>query len=127
MSENVKMIFKRALNHYIKVLEKLRVDKGLEFSNDIFREDIQNNINTIDEMMKGLDSIDAMASIDKNRKLMCCSLENYISDLEKIKNKFTSKLQDTDASLPTIGFTKVNDELELARRIQTTSCIDHGF
>ena len=41
MSENVKMIFKRALFHYIKVLEKLRDDKELEFSNDIFRQDIQ--------------------------------------------------------------------------------------
>ena len=126
MSENVKSIFKRALNHYIKVLEKLRDDEELEFSNDIFRQDIQSNIKTIEDMIKGLDSEDAMTILDRNRKLMCCSLDSYISDLEKMKDVITTKLQKPD-TLPAIEFNKVNQELEIAKRIQTRSCIEHGF
>lgn len=125
MSENVKMIFKRALLHYIKVLEKLRDDKELEFSNDIFRQDIQNNINNIEDMIKGLDSQDAMSVLDKKRKLMCCSLQSYISDLEKVKGLMTTRLQNADTSLPTIEFTNVDEELRLARKIQTGTCVQH--
>lgn len=127
MSENVKTIFKRALYHYIKVLEKLRDDKELDFSNDIFRQDIQTNISKIEEMIKSLDAVDAMDTVDRNRKLMCCSLDSYISDLEKVKNIIATKLQIGDTPLPSIDFERVNQELEIAKRIQTRSCRDLGY
>jgi hypothetical protein len=121
------VIFRRALYHYVKVLEKLRDDKELDFSNDIFRQDIQTNIARIEEMIKSLDGVDAMDTLDRNRKLMCCSLDSYISDLEKLKSNIFAKLHIGDASLPSIDFERVNQELEIAKRIQTRSCIELGY
>jgi hypothetical protein len=127
MSGNVIFIFKRALCHYIQVLEKLKDDQEIQFSNDIFRQDIQSTIKKIDEMINGLDSTDPIVSVERNRELMCSSLHSYISDLEKMKGIITSKLQNSDTSLPAIEFNNVNQELEIAKRIQTKSCIEHGF
>lgn len=129
MSEHVKMIFKRALDHYAKVLEKLEEDKELDFSNGIFSLDIQNNINKIKKIVDGLNSPepDPQENLNHNRKLLCCSLQSYISDLKKMKEIIRSKLQGSESSLPTIEFTNVDEEIRLAERIQTSSCIEYGF
>jgi ABC-type Zn uptake system ZnuABC Zn-binding protein ZnuA len=129
MSEHVKMIFKRALDHYAKVLEKLEEDKELDFSNDIFSLDIQSNINKIKKIADGLNSPepDPQETLNHNRKLLCCSLQSYIEDLKKMKEFIRSKLQSSESSLPTIEFTNVDEEIKLAERIQTTSCFEYGF
>jgi hypothetical protein len=129
MSEHVKMIFKRALDHYAKVLEKLEEDKELDFSNDIFSLDIQNNINKIKKIADGLNSPepDPQETLNHNRKLLCCSLQSYIEDLKKMKELIRSKLQSSESPLPTIEFTNVDEEIKLAERIQTTSCFEYGF
>jgi hypothetical protein len=129
MSEHVKMIFKRALDHYAKVLEKLEEDKELDFSNDIFSLDIQSNINKIKKISEGLNSPepDPQETLNHNRKLLCCSLQSYIDDLKKMKQLIRSKLQSSESSLPTIEFTNVDEEIKLAERIQTTSCFEYGF
>lgn len=129
MSEHVKMIFKRALDHYAKVLEKLEEDKELDFSNDIFSLDIQNNINKIKKIADGLNSPepDPQETLNHNRKLLCCSLQSYIDDLKKMKELIRSKLQSSESPLPTIEFTNVDEEIKLAERIQTTSCFEYGF
>ena len=129
MSEHVKMIFKRALDHYAKVLEKLEEDKELDFSNDIFSLDIQNNINKIKKIADGLNSPepDPQETLNHNRKLLCCSLQSYIDDLKKMKELIRFKLQSSESPLPTIEFTNVDEEIKLAERIQTTSCFEYGF
>jgi hypothetical protein len=129
MSEHVKLIFKRALDHYAKVLEKLEEDKELDFSNDIFSLDIQSNINKIKKISEGLNSPepDPQETLNHNRKLLCCSLQSYIDDLKKMKQLIRSKLQSSESSLPTIEFTNVDEEIKLAERIQTTSCFEYGF
>ena len=77
LAEQVKMIFKRALIHYAKVLEKLQEDKELDFSNDLFLQDIQNNVNKINGIVDGVDSPDDGQSIlDK--------IGNYFVALYKI-------------------------------------------
>jgi len=129
MSEHVKMIFKRALDHYAKVLEKLEEDKELDFSNDIFSLDIQNNINKIKKIADGLNSPepDPQETLNHNRKLLCCSLQSYIDDLKKMKELIRFKLQSSECSLPIVEFTNVDEEIKLAERIQTTSCFEYGF
>jgi hypothetical protein len=129
MSEHVKMIFKRALDHYAKVLEKLEEDKELDFSNDIFSLDIQNNINKIKKIADGLNSPepDPQETLNHNRKLLCCSLQSYIDDMKKMKELIRSKLQSSESPLPTIEFTNVDEEIKLAERIQATSCFEYGF
>ena len=129
MSEHVKMIFKRALDHYAKVLEKLEEDKELDFSNDIFSLDIQNNINKIKKIADGLNSPepDPQETLNHNRKLLCNSLQSYIDDMKKMKELIRSKLQSSESPLPTIEFTNVDEEIKLAERIQTTSCFEYGF
>jgi hypothetical protein len=128
LAEQVKMIFKRALSHYAQVLEKLQEDKELDFSNDIFLQDIQNNVNKINGIIDGVDAPDDGQSIlDKNRELLCCALQNYIDDLGKMKDLIKSKLQNSVPALPSFTFTTVDEEIALARRIQTSSCIEHGF
>lgn len=128
LAEQVKMIFKRALIHYAKVLEKLQEDKELDFSNDIFLQDIQNNVNKINGIVDGVDSPDDGQSIlDKNRKLLCCALQNYSDDLDKMKDLIKSKLQNSEPALSSFTFTNVDEEIALAKRIQTSSCIEHGF
>lgn len=127
LAEQVKMIFKRALSHYAKVLEKLQEDKELDFSNDIFLQDIQNNVNKINGMVDGVDAPDGQSILDKNRELLCCALQSYIDDLEKMKDLIKSKLQNSEPALPSLKFTNVDEEIALAKRIQTSSCIEHGF
>jgi len=129
MSEHVKMIFKRALDHYAKVLERLEEDKELDFSNDIFSLDIQNNINKIKKIADGLNSPepDPQETLNHNRKLLCCSLQRYIDDLKKMKELIRFKLQSSESPLPTIEFTNVDEEIKLAERIQATSCFEYGF
>lgn len=128
LAEQVKMIFKRALSHYAQVLEKLQEDKELDFSNDIFLQDIQNNVNKINGIVDGVDAPDDGQSIlDKNRELLCCALQNYIDDLGKMKDLIKSKLQNSVPALPSFTFTTVDEEIALAKRIQTSSCIEHGF
>jgi len=121
------MIFKRALSHYAKVLEKLQEDKELDFSNDIFLQDIQNNVNKINGMVDGVDAPDGQSILDKNRELLCCALQSYIDDLDKMKDLIKSKLQNSEPALPSFTFTNVDEEIALAKRIQTSSCIEHGF
>jgi hypothetical protein len=129
MSEHVKMIFKRALDHYAKVLEKLEEDKESDFSNDIFSLDIQSNINKIKKIADSLNSPepDPPETLNHNRKLLCCLLQSYIDDLKKMKELIRSKLQSSESSLPTMEFTNVDEEIKLAERIQTTSCFEYGF
>lgn len=127
LAEQVKMIFKRALSHYAKVLEKLQEDKELDFSNDIFLQDIQNNVNKINGMVDDVDAPDGQSILDKNRELLCCALQSYIDDLEKMKDLIKSKLQNSEPALPSFKFTNVDEEIALAKRIQTSSCIEHGF
>jgi len=125
--ENVKLIFKRALTHYVSVLENLKNDKEIEFSNDIFRDDIQLNINKLDDIIKRFDSYDALTNVEQNRELLCSALQSYIEGLENMKEIIKSKLQTSEPSLPTIKFMKVDAELEIAKRIQIRSCIEQGF
>ena len=125
--ENVKLIFKRALTHYVSVLENLKNDKEIEFSNDIFRDDIQLNINKLDDIIKRFDSYDALTNVEQNRELLCSALQSYIEGLESMKEILKSKLQTSEPSLPTIKFMKVDAELEIAKRIQIRSCIEQGF
>jgi hypothetical protein len=113
--ENIKFIFKRALTHYISILENLKNDKEIEFSNDIFREDIQLNINKLNDIIKGFDTYDALMSVEQNRELLCSALQSYIQGLENMKKLIESKLQTSEPSLPTIKFMKVEVELELAK------------
>lgn len=127
MSENVKFIFKRALLHYILILRKLQEDRELEFSNDIFHVSIQGKIDKIEDMIKSLDSDLFNDTIDQNRELLCNVLQNYIDKLEKMKELINIKLQNSEPSLPAIKFTNAEHEIELARRIQQNSCLDHGY
>jgi hypothetical protein len=127
LAEHVKMIFRRALSHYAKVLEKLQEDKELDFSNDIFLQDIQNNVNKINGIVDDVDAPDGQSILDKNRELLCCALQSYIDDLEKMKDLIKSKLQNSEPALPSLKFTNVDEEITLAKRIQTSSCIEHGF
>jgi len=127
MGENVVLIFKRALTHYIKVLEKLKDDEEIEFSNEIFRSSIQDNIDKLNEAIKGLDSTFVQDTLDRNRELLCCSLQSYIDGLKKMKDLIISKLQSSEPSLPPIQLTKVEYEIALAKRIQMSSCFEQGF
>lgn len=129
MGENVKLIFKRALSHYVDVLQKLKSDKEIEFSNDIFQVDIQDNIGKLERMLKGLDSPDPepLSTLESNRELLCRSLQNYINDLENMKETINSKLRSSEPSIPTINFKNVDEEIALAKRIQTSSCFEKGF
>lgn len=42
-------------------------------------------------------------------------------------NEIKSKLQNSVPALPSFTFTNVDEEIALAKRIQTSSCIEHGF
>jgi hypothetical protein len=127
MSENVKSIFKRALVHYIGVLMKLQEDKDLEFSNDIFQVSIQGKIDKIDDIIKGLDSPLIQDTLDQNRELLCNALQSYIEGLDKMKELINSKLQSSEPSLPAIKFANAENEIELAKRIQSDSCFEEGY
>ena len=129
MTENVKLIFKRALLHYIGILKKLQSNHELEFSNDIFHVSIQGKIDKAEDLIKGLDSdvIQVQDTLDRNRELLCGVLDTYINGLEKMKELINSKLLDLDPSIPTIDFSVAQDELELAKRIQGSSCFEHGY
>ena len=127
MSENVKSIFKRALAHYVRVLRKLQEDKDLEFSNDIFQVSIQGKIDKIDDIIKGLDSPLIQDTLDQNRELLCNALQSYIEGLDKMKELINSKLQSSEPSLPAIKFANAENEIELAKRIQSDSCFEEGY
>jgi len=127
MSENVKSIFKRALAHYVGALKKLQEDKDLEFSNDIFNVSIQGKIDKIDDIIKGLDSPLFQDTLDQNRELLCHALQSYIEGLENMKELINSKLQSSESSLPEIKFANAENELELAKKIQTGSCLEKGY
>ena len=127
MSENVKSIFKRALAHYVRVLRKLQEDKDLEFSNDIFNVSIQGKIDKIEDIIKGLDSPLFQDTSDQNKELLCHALQSYIEGLEKMKDLINSKLQSSDPSLPAITFANAENEIELAKRIQVSSCFEKGY
>jgi len=90
--ENIKFIFKRALTHSISILENLKNDKEIEFSNDIFREDIQLNINKLNDIIKGFDTYDALMSVEQNRNYFVL---NY-KGLENMKKLIESKLQTSE-------------------------------
>ena len=94
--ENIKFIFKRALTHSISILENLKNDKEIEFSNDIFREDIQLNINKLNDIIKGFDTYDALMSVEQNRELLYSALQSYIQGLENMKKLIESKLQTSE-------------------------------
>ena len=127
MSENVKSIFKRALAHYVRLLRKLQEDKDLEFSNDIFNVSIQEKIDKIDDIIKGLDSPFIQDTMEQNRELLCHALRSYIEGLEKMKELINSKLQSSEPSLPAIKFANAENEIELAKRIQNDSCFEKGY
>ena len=121
--ENVKLIFKRALSHYVSILDNLKNDKEIEFSSDIFRDDIQLNMTKLNDIINNLGSYDALTTVEQNRELLCSALQSYIEGLENMKKIIISKLQTSEPSLPTIKFMKVDAEIEIAKRIQTNSCI----
>jgi hypothetical protein len=75
-------------------------------------------------MIKKLGSNEWFITLDENRKFLCDCLRGYISYLEIAKNTIETKLQET-LSLPVIDLTKVDDELELSKRILKKSCEDH--
>jgi hypothetical protein len=127
MSENVKFIFKRALLHYIRLLRKLQEDKELEFSNDTFHVSIQGKIEKTEDIIKALDSLHFEESIDQNRELLCGVLQSYINGLDRMKELINSRLQASEPSLPPIDFANAQHEIELAKKIQQSSCFDHGL
>ena len=127
MSENVKSIFKRALAHYVRVLRKLQEDKDLEFSNDIFNVSIQGNIDKIEDIIKGLDSPLFQDTSDQNKELLCHALQSYIEGLENMKELINSRLQSSEPSIPEIKFANAENEIELAKRIQVSSCFEKGY
>ena len=90
--ENIKFIFKRALPHYVSVLENLKNDKEIESSNDIFREDIQLNINKLNDIIKGFDTYDALMSVEQNRNYFVL----HYKGLENMKKLIESKLQTSE-------------------------------
>jgi hypothetical protein len=122
--KNVKVIFRNALHHYNMMLEKLKNEKELDFSNPRIQEAIQENIDKNTKMIKKLGSNEWFITLDENRKFLCDCLRGYISYLEIAKNTIETKLQET-LSLPVIDLTKVDDELELSKRILKKSCEDH--
>jgi hypothetical protein len=122
--KNVKVIFRNALHHYNMMLEKLKNEKELDFSNPRIQEAIQENIDKNTKMIKKLGSNEWFITLDENRKFLCDCLRGYISYLEIAKNIIETKLQET-LSLPVIDLTKVDDELELSKRILKKSCEDH--
>lgn len=127
MSENVKSIFKRALAHYVRVLRKLQENKDLEFSNDIFNVSIQGKIDKIEDIIKGLDSPLFQDTSDQNKELLCHALQSYIEGLENMKELINSKLQSSEPSIPEIKFANAENEIELAKRIQVSSCFEKGY
>ncbi|HEX6378783.1 MAG TPA: hypothetical protein VFZ60_06870 [Nitrososphaeraceae archaeon] len=127
MSENVKSIFKRALAHYVRVLRKLQEDKDLEFSNDIFNVSIQGKIDKIEDIIKGLDSPLFQDTSDQNKELLCHALQSYIEGLENMKELINSRLQSSEPSIPEIKFANAENEIELAKRIQVSSCFEKGY
>jgi hypothetical protein len=122
--KNVKVIFRNALHHYNMMLEKLKNEKELDFNNPRIQEAIQENIDKNTKMIKKLGSNEWFITLDENRKFLCDCLRGYISYLEIAKNTIETKLQET-LSLPVIDLTKVDDELELSKRILKKSCEDH--
>lgn len=44
-----------------------------------------------------------------------------------MKDLINSELQNSELALPSFTFTNVDEEIALAKRIQTSSCIEHGF
>ena len=127
MSENIKSIFKRGLLHYIQVLRKLQEDKELEFSNDTFHVTIQGKIEKTEDVIKALDSDHFEETVDQNRELLCCVLQSYINGLDRMKELINSRLQASEPSLPPIDFANAQHEIELAKKIQQSSCFDHGL
>ena len=122
--KNVKVIFRNALHHYNMMLEKLKNEKELDLSNPRIQEAIQENIDKNTKMIKKLGSNEWFITLDENREFLCDCLRGYISCLEIAKNTIATKLQET-LSLPVIDLTKVDDELELSKRILKKSCEDH--
>jgi sulfite reductase alpha subunit-like flavoprotein len=93
--ENVKVIFRNALHHYNRILEKLKNEKELDFSNPRIQEAIQENIDKNTKMIKKLGSNESFITLDENGKFLCDCLRGYISYLEIAKNTIATKLQET--------------------------------
>jgi hypothetical protein len=123
--QNVKLIFSNALHHYNRILEKLKNEKELDFNDPGIQEAIQNSMDKNTKMIKKLGSNEWFITLDENRKFLCDCLRGYISYLEIAKSAIVAKLQER-LSLPVIDLTKVDDELELSKRILKNSCEDHS-
>ena len=122
--QNVKLIFRNALHHYNRNLEKLKNEKELDFSDPGIQEAIQDSINKNTKMIKKLGSNEWFITLDENRRFLCDCLRGYISYLEIAKRAMATKLH--TLSLPVIDLTKVDDELELSKRILKKTCEDHN-
>jgi hypothetical protein len=123
--QNVKLVFRNALHHYNRILEKIKNDRELDFSDPRIQEAIQANIDKNTKMIKKLGSNEWFITLDENRKFLCDCLRGYISYLEISKSAIATKLQET-LSLPVIDLTKVDDELQLSNIILKNSCADHN-
>ena len=123
--QDVKLIFRNALHHYNKILEKLKNDKELDLDDPVIQEAIQNSIDKNTKMIKKLGSNEWFITLDENRNFLCDCLRGYISYLEIAKTVIATKLQEK-LSLPVIDLTKVDDELELSKRMLKNSCEDHN-
>ena len=121
--EHAKLVFKNALHHYNKILQQIKDEKEFELSDGIFEGDVRNNISKNSEIINKLGSTGGLDTLDQNRKFLCDCLRGYISHLEKTKNEISSKFQNT-YSLPVMDFNKVDNEIELAKRILVNSCKD---
>ena len=119
--DNVKIIFKNALHHYNKILHQINDEKEFGHGDPIFEGDILNNIEKNSEIIKKLDSTYWAETLNQNRKFLCDCLQGYILHLEKTKSEVTSRFQNT-YSLPLIDLNKIDNEIELAKRILVKSC-----
>ena len=99
----------------------------MEFSNDIFNVSIQGKIDKIEDIIKGLDSPLFQDTSDQNKELLCHALQSYIEGLENMKELINSRLQSSEPSIPEIKFANAENEIELAKRIQVSSCFEKGY
>lgn len=121
--DNVKLVFKNALQHYNRILQQLKDEKEFRIRDGIIDDDILNNMNKNSQIINKLESTDWQETLNRNRKFLCDCLRGYILHLEKTKSEISSKFQNT-YSLPVMDLNNIDIEIELARKISVTSCKD---
>jgi hypothetical protein len=119
--DDLKLVFKNALHHYNKILHQLNDEKEFGYGDPIFEGDILNNIEKNSEIIKKLDSTYWTETLNQNRKFLCECLQGYILHLEKTKSELTSRFQNT-YSLPVMDLDKIDNEIELGKKILENSC-----